>query len=346
MDKRAKIQEEATLTIRTNKYTGLLWISPRVGKSKIVLDALNKITKPIKVLIVAPKLDILESWKQEIAKWGLVDNITVDFSWSNNLKKVVRSYELIICDEIHEYNHAKVLPLLRLRQRAGSRILGLTGTLNDHDYFHINNILSLEVIYKYTFEQAIEDGIIADYKITCIECNLEPSERAMYDNWDNQYKKAVSLQKYKSLNFLAQKRKEIIYNSKVKLLKTNELLENIDRCLVFTASIHVANQVGEASYHSKNKKDSSLVKFQTGEINKLSTVAMISLGITIPNLKHVIFNQLKSIDSLCVQQTMRSMNLEGNSVAEITILYLKNTQDFVWLESALTSFDKKKIKFI
>jgi HSP90 family molecular chaperone len=71
---------------------------------------------------------------------------------------------------------------------------------------------------------------------------------------------------------------------------------------------------------------------------------MVSMGITIPDLKVAVFNQLKSGENLAVQQAMRAMNMEGNKKATIYIVYLRNTQDEVWMRSALKGFEASKIK--
>ena len=53
--KREQIQLEATQTIIDNKFKGIIEVAPRVGKSKIVIDALNTINVDLKVLIMAPR---------------------------------------------------------------------------------------------------------------------------------------------------------------------------------------------------------------------------------------------------------------------------------------------------
>jgi superfamily II DNA or RNA helicase len=216
--------------------------------------------------------------------------------------------------------------------------------------------------YTYTFEQAIKDKIIADYEIICVATDLDDTdkhvlsgteeapfyqtERDAYNYWDSKYKAAVHAGRYKNLRFLMSKRTGIIYNSRAKLNATRGIVDSmVDRCLVFTGRQEIANQIGDGCFHSKADK-SSLEDFKSGKINKLSVISMISMGITIPNLKVAVFNQLKSVESLCIQQTMRAMNLQGKSKAKIYIVYLKGTQDEVWMTSALQGFEKTKIKWI
>ena len=361
MDKRSEVQKQASDTIVENRFNGILFVSPRVGKCKITIDALNTVEKNIKVLITAPQLSILEDWKREIVTWNLTSNVEVDYIWSNSLKKNKDNYHLIIADECHSYN-LKVLSELRYHQIKGTRILGLTGTLTQQDEFNLDNILSITPFFTYTFENAIEDNIIADYEIICVGVDLDDedkyitagtetapfqqTEKAAYTYWDSQYKNAVSAGRYKNLRFLMSKRTNIIYTSKAKLNATKELLASMDdRCLIFTGRQEVADQLGDGAFHSKANK-LNLEKFKDGSIEKLAVISIISMGITIPNLKIAVFNQLKSVESLCIQQTMRTMNLQGNAKAIIYIVYLKGTQDEIWMNSALQGFEKSKITLV
>lgn len=357
--KRAQIQKEGSDAIVANKFRGILFISPRVGKTKSIIDALNTIIVEIKVLVLAPRKDILEGWKKECVTWGLLPHIKIDYLWSNSINKApLGHYHLIIGDECHDFNN-KVISKLRLHQIHGTRILGATGTLDEVTAFTWENILSTKAIYSYPFEQAIADGIIADYRITCIGLNLDDSdayiaagtadkpffqtELQAYSYWNKKYTAEVNKGTNKNLKFLIKKRLDIIYNSRTKLNFTNDFLNKDVRCLIFTGRQSIADQIGD-SYHSKSEKH-NLSKFISGKINKLSTVNMISMGITIPNLKFVFFNQIQSGENLAIQQAMRAFNPEEGRVAEIVVIYLKDTQDEVWVKSALKGFDKSKINW-
>jgi superfamily II DNA or RNA helicase len=310
-------------------------------------------------LVVAPKTPIFDSWKEDIKKWKLQDIIHVDYVWSNSLKKVDDFYDLIVADEIHEYNQ-KVLQELSRRIQNGSRVLGLTGTLDSNSEDTIKFWTGISPIYTYTVEQAIKDKIVADYKIYCIGCELDSetpyvkiklnqgtvlmTEFEAYTYWDRAYENAKARQRYKGLKFLMAQRKSILYNSKTKLKLARKIIRKLDRCIIFSGTQDIANRLGDAPYHSKSDK-SSLIDFQEGRINKLSAVSMISMGITISNLKNAVFNQLKSGENLAVQQAMRAMNIDGDKEASIYITYIKDTRDEVWLQSALNGFEESKIKY-
>lgn len=358
--KREEIQLEATQAIIDNKFKGMIEVAPRVGKSKIVIDALNTVSIDLKVLIMAPRKEIFESWKIEFERWGLRDNISVDFLWSNSLKKNTNTYNLIICDEVHAYN-LNVLSLLTKEQAKGTRILSITGTLDGNTQYVLETMLKQELLYSYTVAEAIEDQIVADYEIICVGCELDTvdayviagnqeksflqTEAAAYKYWNDKYQIAKSRQQWSSLRFLTSKRLDVIYNSKTKLEATKKILKLNTRVISFSGRQEIADQLGDESFHSKADK-TALERFKDGKINKLSVVSMVSMGVTIPDLKVAVFNQLKSEENLAIQQAMRVMNMEGGKKATIYIVYLKNTQDEVWMLSALQGFDQNKIKKI
>lgn len=360
MEKRIKIQAEASLAIKQNKFNCMVNISPRVGKTKLMIDVLNTVSKPIKVLILAPLIPIFESWQKEIIKWKLNPQITVSYCWSNSLKKDKTNYDLIIADEIHCYSK-EVLIEIRKHQFYGCRVVGLTGTLNESTEDFIRGIIKIQKVFDYPFSQAILDGIVADYQIVCVSCELDntnayiksgkppteflQTELQAYKYWDKRFDDAKEKRLYKQMKNIVSKRANIIYNSQSKLLKTLELVESIDRTLIFTGRAEIADKIGQGSYHGKSNK-TNLDKFSKGQLNKLSVISMISMGITIPDLKTLVFNQVKSVEALLVQQVMRALNMEDGKKGLIYIVYLKNTVDEVWMLNALEGFDKSKIKFI
>lgn len=357
-DIRSIIQKEATNSILKNRFIGLLLISPRVGKTKIVIDALNTVEKELRILVLAPKKPIFKSWKLEIKKWKLKQtNIT--FLWSNSINKTEGFYDLIICDEIHEYNN-KVINTLKRLQKKGSRLLSLTGTLDPIKEELLLKQLNINCIYRYTIAQAIKDGIIADYEIICKAVQLDntdkyiiagskdkpfkQTEQEAYNYWNRRYNLALINQDFKYLDFLMSQRIKIIYNSISKLKATQELLAKQTRAIVFTGRQEIADQICN-SYHSKSENN-NLELFSNEEINHLSVVSLVSMGLTFTNLKVAIFNQLKSNENLALQQAMRTMNMDDGRKATIYIIYLEDTRDEEWLKNALRGFDSNKITFI
>ena len=80
------------------------------------------------------------------------------------------------------------------------------------------------------------------------------------------------------------KRLDVIYNSKTKLEATKRILALQDRAISFSGRQEIADQLGDESFHSKADK-TALERFKDGKISKLSVVSMVSMGVTIPDLK-------------------------------------------------------------
>ena len=100
MTKRNKVQQQATKAILDSSFNGYIDVSPRVGKSKIIIDSLKQssFTSKTKILITAPYNSILDSWKKEFDKWGL--ELKVDVVNQRSLSKIdLSAYEVVICDE-------------------------------------------------------------------------------------------------------------------------------------------------------------------------------------------------------------------------------------------------------
>ena len=91
--KREEIQKEASSKIKECKFQGIVLVSPRVGKCKITIDALNTIKKTeLRILVIAPKVPILKEWETEVVKWNLNSNISVEYCWSMNVMLIILKF--------------------------------------------------------------------------------------------------------------------------------------------------------------------------------------------------------------------------------------------------------------
>ena len=165
---RNKIQKQALDKIKLFNYEGIIDVAPRVGKSKIAIDAMKTLKK--KVLITAPFNSILDSWQAEFQKWGV--NNPPDVINQRSLEKTnLENYDLIISDEIHTLSDRQLETL------AGNKVLGFSGSIGSRTKLKLSNNLGIKPIYTYSIDQAIEDGIISDYNINIITCKLDNSIR-------------------------------------------------------------------------------------------------------------------------------------------------------------------------
>lgn len=358
---REQVQNNAIEAIKVNDYRGIVDVSPRVGKSKILIDSIKD--KDIwKIAICSPYKSIQNSWENEFEKWKLpyeVLNIC-----SRSLDKIPRDLDLLVIDEVQTLSTNQISTIIK---KTPKRILGLSGTLSTETKWNLRTILKLNPIFTYSIEQAIEDGIISNFEIVLVSSNLNTTHRVVtsgtkkkplittekghYDFLTSQFEKFRKLS-YKDASYVAIKelyarqRMNFIYMSDSKLKIAKKIVDNNKRCIVFTGRTEQAEMLCESSYHSKNKKEKNLDKFIDGDIDKLAVIEMSSMGITIPNLKVAIIHQMKSNSEMSLQKVLRVCNLEDDIVAQIYVTYYKDTVDYKWTREAFAGVDERRIKEI
>lgn len=352
---RNKIQAEAVQAIKDNNWHGLVDVAPRTGKTKIGVDSIKGKGEK-KIAVIYPFKPIEKSWKIDIEKWKL--GFTPILLNQRSAKKLPDDLDLLICDEGQTLTDSQICII---KSKKPKRILILTGTISERSKKNLKYLLNVEPIYKYSIEQAIEDKIISDYEIFIKYVDLTALERKQYNLFSDKflyYKELLDDQKkleesnlsfhtvvsYKEI--VARKRMHLLYSVESKINAAKELINGISsRVLVFTSLTKVADRLSKHSFHSKSSKE-SLDLFLKEEINTLSVVNQVSMGVTFPVLKHAVIHQIQSNEELQVQKILRTCNLEGDKKAQIYITVAKDTQDEVWLASALQGTDSKRIKYI
>jgi superfamily II DNA or RNA helicase len=382
MKLRDKLQAECVDAIRNNSGSGIIDVAPRFGKSKTVIDYL-RVYEPYDsfedrmnktdILITVPRNTIIDSWKKELEQWWpkYAKRLNVKIINQRSIEKEdLHLYDHLILDEIHSLSERQ-LDYIRGSSDVKLCMLGLSGSINPTTKKKLKDELDLDIIYQYTVEQAIADGIIANYEINVITCKLNTEEayivagskvkRFMTTEQKNYnyFTKMMRVFAAKAYNAnggaraklnnvkmsFASKRADLIYKSKTKARAAKELIDSLERCLIFTGRIETAESIGEVAYHSKSKVN-ELERFIAGEVNKLAVCEMVDMGITIPNLKVGVFHQMKSNNESAIQKVLRMCNLEGGETAKIYIFMYEDTQDEVWVKKALEMFDESKINYV
>jgi superfamily II DNA or RNA helicase len=166
MSKRDQIQKEALAVATKNKRCSLA-LSMGVGKTLIGLRYIDyfqeKNMRLLRVLVVAPKLSIFESWKDDGLKFD-ISLANIEFTTYLSLNKLnPLDYDIIVLDECHSllYSHMDFLSEYR------GRILGLTGTPPKWAQSEKGEMVNkfCPVVYNYITDEAVDDNILNDYKI-------------------------------------------------------------------------------------------------------------------------------------------------------------------------------------
>jgi len=359
MNKREEIQQEALDIAIKHKRCGL-GISMGVGKTLIglkYLDYYHGKGEKVRVLIVAPKLSIFDSWRSDAEKFNI--NISdVDFTTYLSLsKKNPFDYDVLILDECHSllYPHESFLGVFT------GRILGLTGTPPRHFKSEKGEMVFkyCPIMYKYSTDVAVDDDILNDYKILVhklslsgannIEVKLKDknfytSEKKNYAYWNQRLMEASSK---KQEQIAAIMRMKALMGFRTKEIYTRELLSEIDdKCIVFCNTQDQADRMCKHSYHSSNPdSEDNLEKFKDGSISELSCVLQLNEGVNVPNLKAGIILHSYGNERKANQRIGRLLRLNPTETSVIHILCYKDTVDERWVAEALRDLDQSKIKY-
>jgi superfamily II DNA or RNA helicase len=358
---REEIQAMALKAVGNRKRCGIA-VSMGVGKTYIGLQYIDqRIKENEKVLVVAPKRDIFQSWEDDAQKFGIIKLLhSITFSTYISLNKHnPNDYQYVILDEAHstKKSHRDFLDEYQ------GHILGLTGTppkyLNGEKGIMMQEFYP--IVYSYKVDQAVENNILNDYRIF-VHGMLLNSENNLQIKAGNKQFKTSEQKNYEWLRsridnadsgksaFFAQ----IMCINALKQYKTKEdyvlralsRIPSNEKCLIFANTIDQAENLCIYSHHSKKKSSEDLELFKEGKITRLAAVEQLSEGVTIPHLKHIIIMHSYGNERKSSQKIGRALRLNPDETASIHVLVYRNTIDEKWVKTALEGFNQDKIKYI
>ncbi len=361
-DERTRIQQEIIDSL-PNPCHGLLNLAPRVGKTKIGIDIIKR-EKPKKILwvTVSAKLrdvDIPKEFLTWKAKTYLNRTKLICYK---SLHKEKGHYDLIIFDEYQEITPYNAEPILSGRVTY-KNIIGLSGTHPTHkDKNEVYANLGLKIVSAMSIDEAVDNNLIAPYKITVVTTRLDSVDRyikagsrnkTFYQTEKNQYDYYSKLINIKHIRretipqFYYLNRMRVIYNSIAKKTASEKILKKLEgRTLIFSATIKQCEELCDNTYHSKtdNKK---LEQFVNGEIDTLACVNSGGVGYTFRDVDNLFITQVNSNKKGdATQKLARSLVLQEGYTANIIILCAEDTTDLNWVQMVLEDFDEDKVSYV
>lgn len=358
MSKREIIQQEALDMAIKHKRCGL-GISMGVGKTLIGLKYIDHFRQDnkLRVLVVAPKLSIFESWKDDGTKFN-VDVNDLEFTTYLSLNKLnPNNYDLVVLDECHSLLHSHEIFLANYT----GKILGLTGTPPRYTKSEKGQMVFkyCPISYKYITDDAVDDDILNDYRIIVHKMPLNKqlnvsvkakvgtfytSEVKNYEYWT---KRIMDAQSKKQEQIASVMRMRALMEFRTKEKYSKKLLEDMeDKCLVFCNTQDQADRICRYSYHSTNPdSEDNLQQFKHGKISELSCVMQLNEGVNIPNLRAGIIMHAYGNERKANQRIGRLLRLNPDDTAYIHILCYSGTVDERWVAEALRDLDPRKIKY-
>ena len=148
----------------------VLELSTGVGKTRLSLEYINK-HSPKKILIVIPRLVLINNWKDEINKWGfdkLLDKITFT-TYVSLHKHTNKKWDVICYDEAHHLSdRCKEVDVL-----TNSKIrLFLSATLKREHKWWIRDTYPNVKFITVSLKEAIDNEVLPDPKVYLIPLTL------------------------------------------------------------------------------------------------------------------------------------------------------------------------------
>jgi len=358
MDKN-EVQEQALKEL--NKHNrGTIALSMGVGKTLLGLKHMvDNYTDVFKVLVVAPKLSIFDSWKDDAEKFNLSYLLEhIDFTTYLSINKQDLDYDVIYLDECHNLLQSHDLWLSKFK----GKIVGLTGTPPKHASSEKGKMVNTycPVIYTYIIDKAIEDKILNDYRITVHTLSLDTNKtmlvktknKSWYTSELNNYRywtdRIMNASNGKEKQIVSVMRMKAIMDYPSKEILAKKLIDSSnDKTLVFGNTQLQANRLCGYSYNSGNlQSEENLQLFKEDKISLLSCVLQLNEGVNIPNLKHGIILHSYGNERKLRQRLGRMCRLNPDDTAIVDILCYKNTVDEIWVTQALEDLDQTKINWL
>lgn len=320
------------------------------GKTKLSLQCIqnhideNNIKNP-KILILVAKRVHIDTWKDEINKWQLLNKYNNKIICYNSMvHECGKIYDYIIMDECHHLSDMRKQYLHDIV--VTHRLLGSSATLSkdikEYFRFHGANIIQCRI------KSAIEDEVLPQPKIIKVAleldnktvcCKVKQFNRELTTTQRGAYKimsKEIEWYKNKFMHTGNQRIKTIwLRKCKARLIWLSEQKEVIlkhllssykdRRTIIFCASIDQAERLCHNSITTRNKKAAeTLDKFNKKKINQVSAVDILNEGVNLIDCQVGILGIMNATDIMYRQKIGRLLRHEHPIVL---LPYYKDTRE-------------------
>jgi superfamily II DNA or RNA helicase len=368
---RKDIQGEAVDLSMKNKHVLLSWATG-VGKSKAAADIVKHTYTMKKWLLVCKETNHIDNWEKEFRKHGY------DHLWESHVEKTCyaslhkyenKEYNLIL-DEVHATSELRADKIKTIKS---DKIISLGATVSNEIKDRLTEIEPF-IEYNITLSQAIKMKILPEPEIFIKYIKLDnriARNKVMYTNRGRKYTKMLTdleyyqnltnsmnywykrynkeFEEYQKIKMLREglRRKVFLAGCKMNLAKEviDELRSSNKRFICFTGSIAQCEEIGTNIVHSKiDKKNRQEVidKFNSLEIDEIYAVDMLQESMNLNDINAGIIVQLDNQEKSTIQMIGRALR---SLAPEVYILLVKDSQDEVYANKALSGIDKKYIKY-
>lgn len=172
MSKVSRAQVKKDILNMPNKHL-LLELPTSFGKSKIAIDIIThrNITPDKRILIVVPRLVLIDTWKDEFKKWGkeeYIDNLF--FVTYVSFPKMAGHWDMVVFDECH---HLSLRCQEALKSYTIDNSVLLSATVKRDMRYNLGILFNGLGKYKVGIKDATEEGILPDPIVYLIPMSLD-----------------------------------------------------------------------------------------------------------------------------------------------------------------------------
>ncbi|OBZ97310.1 hypothetical protein ADU59_01670 (plasmid) [Pararhizobium polonicum] len=306
-------QEEALDAWEQNGHKGIVGAVTGGGKTVFALSAIERL-KMETSLIVVPTIALLEQWWDETAAFFGVrlDDInvisgrpriragTINLAVMNTATKIppVSSNLFLIVDECHKAASPKLSAVLALPKHAA---LGLSATPERPYDEGLEQVLVPAlgpVLYRYTYREALADGVIVPFYLKNVVFELEPDSQREYDKLTRAIARSIDkfgpeapeavtlmLRRARVLNLsMSRVRLTLRLVARHRGQRTLIFHESVEACVVIH-QVLAENDVKAGIYHSKmslRERAEMLTAYRSGALDVLVTCRALDEGFNVP----------------------------------------------------------------
>jgi superfamily II DNA or RNA helicase len=303
------------LVIWREQRAGIIEVVTGGGKTVFALACVRE-AKADTALIVVPTTALLDQWWEEAASFfGLrLDDIhiisgsqrmrsgTINIAVLNTASKLASENRTIPCflivDECHKAASPSFRAVLDIPKVAS---LGLSATPERPYDEGLDEVLVPAlgpVIYKYTYREALRDGVIVPFSLRNVVFELEEGDQAAYDKLTGSIARSISklgIEAPETISLLLKRARLLnLVTNRIRLALKIISAHRDKKIIVFHEDIHACNLIQqvleEASirsgvYHSAlplRKRAEVLSSYRSGALNVLVTCRALDEGFNVP----------------------------------------------------------------
>ena len=256
---------------------GKLILPPGIGKSYITSFYLRDLPSTTRVLILVPLKSIKEDFENALRYCNVICKPKVDVYNTARASKYVKK-DIIVYDEAHHMCSPENAKLLDLKS---TKKLFLTATeriINNEDALDMNSDCFGDYIYKMSILEAIQKGLLCDYKI-------------FLSDWNKGLADMIS-----KLQFMHRKKVIMFFNSIERAKQINEELVN----LKISSSVIIGAT-------KMNYRAEMISNFTNADFSVICNVGCIAEGVNIPCIDTVIFMEKRESNIGVIQNIGRGL---------------------------------------